>query len=190
MDLSEQIATAAHLVATCPDEEASQTYRSNLQFLVSTAATLGQDVGLIDLSEAIQAGATALVSSSDEEKSRTLRANLKFLVEATGAVSAVAPVESAPARLVDPGEELLTTTQAAALLDVSRTTLMKLIESGEVDHVMVGSHHRIPIQSVRSYRRARLVSREDVGGADRASRSPETTSLYRPTVQFGEDDLR
>lgn len=36
---------------------------------------------------------------------------------------------------------------ASTILGLSRPTLMKLVESGEVDHLRVGTHHRIPAET-------------------------------------------
>lgn len=43
------------------------------------------------------------------------------------------------------------TTDAAALLGISRPTLMKYIESGEISHVKVGTHHRIPAEALVTF---------------------------------------
>jgi excisionase family DNA binding protein len=61
--------------------------------------------------------------------------------------------------VVVPVKELYTTTETAALLGVSRATLMKLIESGEIESVKVGTHHRVPADELLAYQRARQVSR-------------------------------
>lgn len=190
MDLSEQISLVASSLANSPAEDVSATYRSNLQFLVATAVSLGQDLALIDLTESIQMVASNLAASFDEDMSRTYRANLKFLVELTETLAKASPVtkhQSPATTFVDPGDELLTTTQAASALDLSRATLMKLIEAGDIEHVMVGSHHRIPVQSIRAYKRSRLVSRERAHGAESDSSSEETPTGYHRTVQFGDD---
>lgn len=48
--------------------------------------------------------------------------------------------------------ELLTTTNAAALLGVSRPTLMKWVRAGRIAAVMVGSHHRLRSVDVLAFR--------------------------------------
>lgn len=50
----------------------------------------------------------------------------------------------------------LSTTLAAEQLGVSRPTLMKMINSGEIPAHKVGSHHRIKLEDLRAFRLARL----------------------------------
>ena len=87
-------------------------------------------------------------------------------------------------------DELLTTTQAAAALGVSRATVMGLLSSGEIDYVMVGSHHRIPAESLRSYGRSRLVSRDNAGEPYGAEAHEEAHVQYFKTVKFGDSEAR
>lgn len=51
--------------------------------------------------------------------------------------------------------EVLTTTSAAALLDISRPSLMGLIREGKIPAHKVGSHHRLRSEDVFAFRRAR-----------------------------------
>lgn len=62
--------------------------------------------------------------------------------------------------VVVPIKEVFTTTEAAMMLGLSRPTLMKHIEAGEIGHVMVGTHHRIPADAILSFQRARTARRE------------------------------
>ena len=59
--------------------------------------------------------------------------------------------------IVGTSEDDLTTTQAAAELGMSRPTLINLLQAGELDYHMVGSHRRIPRGEVLRYREARDV---------------------------------
>lgn len=71
------------------------------------------------------------------------------LLEAEGAAGAV----------VVPVREQFTTTEAAKMLGISRTTLMKMIDAGEIDSVKVASHHRIPAPAIQEYERSRGIVR-------------------------------
>jgi excisionase family DNA binding protein len=51
-----------------------------------------------------------------------------------------------------PGEQL-TTQQSADLLGMSRPTLIKLIERGDLPHTMVGNRRYLPLAAVEDYRR-------------------------------------
>ena len=62
--------------------------------------------------------------------------------------------------VVVPVKEFYTTTESAALLGISRASLMKLIESGDIDSFKVGTHHRVPADGLLAFQRTRQVSRE------------------------------
>ena len=57
--------------------------------------------------------------------------------------------------VVGTAEEDLTTTQAAAELGMSRPTLISLLQAGELDYHMVGSHRRVPRSEVLRYKEVR-----------------------------------
>lgn len=96
------------------------------------------------------------------------------LLEAEGAAGAV----------VIPVKEQFTTTEAAKMLGISRPTLMKLIESGEIDSVKVATHHRIPAPALRRYESARTASRHRAVEAveDFAT---DAKAGFRSNVTFG-----
>lgn len=60
-----------------------------------------------------------------------------------------------------PIQQMLTTQQAADLLDVSRPYLIKLIEKGDIAHSMVGRHRRVKAEDVFAYKSARDKARAE-----------------------------
>jgi excisionase family DNA binding protein len=63
-----------------------------------------------------------------------------------------AAVERAQQGMRQPPPAEMTTTQAAAFLDVSRPFVIKLIRRGELPCRMVGKHRRIPTVALRDYK--------------------------------------
>lgn len=54
-----------------------------------------------------------------------------------------------------PVSQMLSTQQAADILNVSRPFLIKLLEKGEIEHDLVGRHRRIKAETLFAYKRAR-----------------------------------
>ncbi|WP_296097184.1 helix-turn-helix domain-containing protein [uncultured Agrobacterium sp.] len=54
-----------------------------------------------------------------------------------------------------PVSQMLTTQQAADILDVSRPFIITLLERGEIQHTLVGRHRRIQAEHLFAYKKAR-----------------------------------
>ena len=74
--------------------------------------------------------------------------------------------------------ENLTTEQAAAVLGVSRPTVVRLIESGKLPARMVGTHRRLTLGDVLAHREASAKSRTEAFEA--MTREAEVLELYGP----------
>lgn len=81
-------------------------------------------------------------------------------------------VGSGRAVTIVPTEEMLTTQQAADLLNVSRPHLIKLLEQEGIAHDMVGRHRRIRARDLFDYKRKRHADRakalDDLAAMDAA----------------------
>lgn len=63
-----------------------------------------------------------------------------------------------------PVNQMLTTQQAADILNVSRPFLVSLLEKGDIDFTTVGRHRRIKAEHLFVYKRAREARRADALG--------------------------
>jgi excisionase family DNA binding protein len=60
-----------------------------------------------------------------------------------------------------PVSQMLSTQQAADILNVSRPFLISLLEKEEIPHVLVGRHRRIRAEELFAYKRRRDTARSD-----------------------------
>ena len=79
------------------------------------------------------------------------------------------------------------TTEASAMLGISRATLMKLLDAGELEAFKVGTHHRIHTESLVAYQRIRQVSQSRTSEllAEFSARSNER---FQSNVTFRDDE--
>jgi excisionase family DNA binding protein len=78
---------------------------------------------------------------------------------------------------VVPYETLLTAQQAADLLNVSRPSLIRLLDEGRIPFEYVGTHRRIRLDDLLAYRRQRDLDRQRK--LDELSRLNQELGLYR-----------
>ena len=86
--------------------------------------------------------------------------------------------EHSTGAVVIPVKDLFTSTEAAAMLGMSRPSLMKLLDAGIIDHVRVGTHHRIPMRAIVRYQRQRRSQHEETAAA---------VEEFRSNITFGGD---
>lgn len=94
--------------------------------------------------------------------------------------------EQGSGAVVVPVRVSYSTTEASAMLGISRATLMKLIDAGEIEAFKVGTHHRIHTESLVSYQRIRQVTQSRASEllAEFSARSAER---FQSNVTFRED---
>lgn len=68
--------------------------------------------------------------------------------------------EHSTGAVVVPVKDLFTSTEAAQMLGMSRPTLMKLVDAGDIEFVRVGSHRRIPMRALVKIQRQRQAEHE------------------------------
>lgn len=111
---------------------------------------------LAELTELLYDGAGELVVSrggAQIEVPRSVQGVLVRIAEVLAAGRGVAIV---------PVDRELTTTEAAGLLGVSRPTLVKLLDAGEIGYSRPNSSRRIPLDQVLAYRDRRSQTRRAI----------------------------
>ncbi|NKY53243.1 helix-turn-helix domain-containing protein [Nocardia vermiculata] len=109
----------------------------------------------------------ALVGASEADRIELPREVHEALVQVVAAMQAGKAVTVAPRSMT------LTSQQAADLLGVSRPTVIKLIERGELSAERVGSRHRLKLDDVLSYQEARKIRQYDAIAATSVDIDPE-----------------
>jgi excisionase family DNA binding protein len=83
---------------------------------------------------------------------------------------------------IAPHNTMLTTQEAADLLNVSRPTLERLLTDGEIPHTTRGRHRRVLLRDILEYsERARSERRSTL---DQMAADAEDDSLYEATIEF------
>lgn len=86
-----------------------------------------------------------------------------------------ATAEGEQALVVRPDSDL-TTQQAAAVLGVSRPTVIRLVDSGKLPARLVGTHRRLDLRDVLTYRESSVTNRR--AALDDMVREAEDLGLY------------
>ncbi|WP_229400337.1 helix-turn-helix domain-containing protein [Micromonospora okii] len=77
---------------------------------------------------------------------------------------------------IAPHNTMLTTQEAADLLNISRPTLVRLLSDGEIPHTMRGRHRRVMLRDILDYQER--VRRERRQTLDRMTAEAEEDGLY------------
>lgn len=132
-----------------------------------------------------------VLSAEDRERARELLRALgprpRITTDDGTVLDLPAPVAEALAELLEAAADgqpalvlrspdNLTTEQAAAVLGVSRPTVVRLVEAGKLPARMVGTHRRLTLGDVLAYREAS--SRRRAGALDDMTREAEELGLY------------
>lgn len=105
-------------------------------------------------------------------------------------VRVAAAMQEGKAVTLAPVDQWLTTQEAADLLGISRPTLIKLIDKGELDaERLSGSRHRrLPLDEVLNYQRRRATERSDL--LTKLAEDAEDAGLYDVPAERYREALR
>ena len=140
----------------------------------------GEDPALGQLVELLHGGGDALTVDRDGARAEiplSVRHVLMRVADilASGRGVAIVPVDRE-----------LTTTEAAGLLGVSRPTLIKLLEAGEIGYSRPNSSRRIPLDEVLAYRNRRRQTRRAI--LDELTADAVEMGIYDQPAQLTTDD--
>lgn len=98
--------------------------------------------------------------------------------------SVVSAMRQGKAITIAPVDQILTTQEAADFLSISRPTLVKLLESGEIDFERPGAgrHRRVRLQDLIAYRDRRRTTRREA--LDDLTREAAEAGLYESDVDY------
>ncbi len=102
------------------------------------------------------------VSGEDGDQLHIAQAVGELIIELLGHVASGNMVTLVPVGT------MLTTQEAADMLNVSRPHLTKLLKAGKIDFETVGNHRRVPLPALMSFRDAQRASRRE--GLDELAR--------------------
>lgn len=137
-------ATAQPFTERLPTEEERAT-AAQLRKIIAATATENEGAAILRVQEA---DGEPLTIALTPDMSGVLLALLRHI--AKGETVTLVPTG-----------EMLTTQQAADILNVSRPHLIKLIGQGDIPHTMTGRHRRIRADDLFEYKRARDARRSD-----------------------------
>lgn len=126
----------------------------------------------------------ALLTGAEASTTTITRSNGEHLVLPPELFAVLRDVVAAMAKgqavTIAPVHQRLTTQEAASLLGISRPTLVKLLESGEIPFEQPGRHRRVRLADVLAYRAERSVQvRESL---DRMVEIADETGMYEQTA--------
>ena len=81
-----------------------------------------------------------------------IEVTLRLPRESAKKVLALLDAEQSVGAVVIPAKQEFTTSEAAVILNMSRPSLMKLINAGRIEFRKVGKHHRIPASAIQAFR--------------------------------------
>ncbi|MBA2716916.1 MAG: helix-turn-helix domain-containing protein [Propionibacteriales bacterium] len=93
-----------------------------------------------------------LLRSGLASEQSEIEVTLRLPRESAKKVLALLDAEQSVGAVVIPAKQEFTTSEAAAILDMSRPSLMKLVNAGRIEFRKVGKHHRIPAAAIQTFR--------------------------------------